>query len=67
MGVATVVDVEDVDGLGLVDDPVADPVLTAPSSPLAFERLVQWCSYSAGVLRQRAEDELDARRGDRLG
>ena len=67
VGVATVVDVEDVDGPGLVVDAVANPILAAPSPPLPFEGLSQRCSHSPGVLRERAEDELDARRSDRFG
>jgi len=67
VGGATVVDVKDVDGPGLVVDAVADPVLAAPSPPLPFEGLSQRCSYSARVLREWAEDELDARRSDRFG
>ena len=67
IGVATVVDVEHVDGPGLVFDSVAYPVLAAPSPPLPFEGFSQRCSYSAGVLREEAEDELDARRSDRFG
>ena len=61
------VDVEHVGGAGLVIDAVADPVLATPSPPLPFEGLSQRRSYSAGIVGERAEDELDACRGDRLG
>ncbi len=67
VGVATVVDVEHVDGPCLLFDAVANPVLAAASPPLPFEGFSQPCSYSAGVLRERAEDELDACRRDRFG
>ena len=67
VGVATVVDVEHVDGPCLLVDSVTNPVLAAASPPLPFEGFSQRCSDSGGVLRERAEDELDAGRRDRFG
>ncbi len=64
--VAAVIDIEHVDGAGPVIDAVADPVLATPSPPLPFERRSQRRSYSAGIVGERAEDELDARRRGRL-
>ena len=61
------VDVKHVDGAGLVVDAVADAVLAATGTPLPFGGLAQRRSDSAGGLRERPEDELDARRGGRLG
>jgi hypothetical protein len=61
-----VVDVEDVDGLFLVIDPVAHAVLTPARSPLALERLSKWCPDAVRVVGQRTEDELDACSRDRF-
>jgi len=66
VGVATVVDVEHVDGPGLLVDAIAGPIFAATSPPLPFEGFSQRSSHSAGVLRERAEDELDARCRDRF-
>ena len=60
------VDVEHVDGAGFVLDAVADPVLATSGPPLTFKGLSQRRSYSAGVVGERAEDELGACRGDRV-
>ena len=66
VGVAAVVDVEHVDGAGLLVDAVADAVLAATGPPLPFVGLSKRRSFSAGVVGERAEDELDARRRGRL-
>jgi len=62
-----VVDVKDVDGAVLVVDAVADAVLASTGPPLPFEGLAQRRSDSARIVGERAEYELDARRGGRLG
>jgi hypothetical protein len=62
-----VVDVEHVDGAGLVVDPVTDAVLAPTGPPLPLKGLAQRRTHSARALRQRPEDELDARRSSRLG
>ena len=61
------VDVEDVDGAGLVVDAVSDAVLAATGPPLPFEGFAKRRSDSAGVVGERAEYELGACSGDRLG
>src|SRR5579875_2709609 len=66
IGVAPVVDVQDMDLLGVVVDGVPDPVLAAPGPPVALERRAQRCSDPVRLLRQRASDELVAGPGDSL-
>ena len=54
------VDVEHVDGLGLLVDAVADAVLAPTGAPLPLEGLAQRCAHIAGIGSERTEDELDA-------
>jgi hypothetical protein len=54
------VDIEYVDGLGLLVDPVPDAVLTSTGAPSAVVRRPQRGPDVARVGGKRPEDELDA-------
>jgi hypothetical protein len=60
------VDVQDVDGLFVVVDPVAHAVFTPARSPLSLERRSKWCPDAERIVGQRTEDELDACSRDRF-
>lgn len=57
----------DVNTVLLVIDAVDDPVAAASSGAQTSEVAVQGTAKPVGVLRQRAEDELQACRPDLLG
>src|ERR1700691_1744428 len=61
VGIPTMVDVKYVDNLRNIVDAVADPVSTAPRSPLAGKRCAEASADPAGVPGQRTEHELHAR------
>ena len=61
------IDVEDVDNLFGVIDPVADAVLTSPRTPLARKRWSERSADSTRVVSERTEQELDARSSNSFG
>ena len=56
--IAPVIDVEDVDFFAVFVHRVANPVLSAPCTPMPVERGSQRCADPVRFLGQRAEDEL---------
>ena len=63
----TMVDVQHVDGLGLLIDAIADAVLASTGPPLPLDGLPQRHAHHARIGSDRTEDELDACRGHRFG
>jgi hypothetical protein len=61
-----VADVDDVDGLVTLVDPITNPVLAATSPPLAFGRFPERSPYSTWVFGQRPEHEFDTGSGGDL-
>ncbi len=67
VGVTSVIDVEDVDGVGVIVDRIADAVLAAPGSPLSLERLAQGDAHSARLFAEGAANELETCPRDGFG
>ena len=67
IGITSVIYVEDVDGVGVFIDRIADAVLAAPGSPLSLEGLAQEGSDSAWLFAERAANELETGPRDDFG
>jgi hypothetical protein len=61
------VDIRDVNGVLLVIDAVADPVLPTPCAPQACERSLKRHPDAAGLRRERSLDELQAAEAAAVG